>query len=449
MKQLFLFAALLCTFQVKSQNITIDPGLSGGWANWDESGCHPIIGGVYGHTGASYWFENVYGGPTNTNLVAHVNGGACLQQIPNLVKGLAYRINFKGQRRCEADNPDIPATVSVQVRVMGTTTFTIYSEVIYSYTNTTWNWNNETQDFTIPASSSDNSFYFSITAYNAATEHNAVIDDVTLSPLQTVAVNGPSVALPNSGTDWATQNLPGTGVTYNWSFPGATPSSSTLANPTNVQWPTQGLKTVTCVIGNGTGNMVTITQNVTITSALPVSLTSFTATEKQGAVELQWNTANEINNDYFTVYKSKDGVNFSEIGRVKASGISSGASYRFTDGQPGSGLAYYRLRQTDKNGVFNVSDIVKLRLGISSLDVSVYPTIVTHTLGYAVETPRAAKMKVLVTDMSGRTLITSSENFNSGVSKKAVDVSNLAKGVYLLTVYDNTGFKKTIPFTRN
>jgi Secretion system C-terminal sorting domain len=449
MKQLALFAALLWGYASYSQNLTVDPTLSGRWANWDESGCHPIIGSVYGHTGAPYWFENVYGGPTNTNLVAHVNGGACLQQIPNLVKGLSYRINFKAQRRCEADNPDVPATVSIQVRVMGTTSFTIYSEVIYSYTNTSWNWSNETQDFTIPAGASDNSFYFSITAYNSTTEHNVVVDDVMLSPIQTVAVNGPTAALPGSGTNWAVQNLPATGVTYNWSFPGATPSSSTLANPTNVQWPTQGVKTVSCVIGNSAGAMVTITQDVTITSALPVSLTSFTATEKQGAVELLWNTTDEINNDYFAVYKSKDGVNFAEIGRVKASGIASGATYRFTDVQPGSGLAYYRLRQVDKNAAYKLSSIVKLRLGVSGLDVNVYPTIVTGTLNYAVETPRAAKMKVMITDMSGRTLIRTAENCAAGTNTKALDVNTLAKGIYLLTLFDDAGFKKTISFTKN
>lgn len=449
MKQLLLLAALLYGYNAYSQNITIDPSLSGGWPNWDESGCQPIIGTPYGVGGAPYWFENHYGGTSTTNLVAHVNGGACLQQIPYLVKDLAYRINFKAQRRCEADNPDVPASVSIQVRVMGTTTFTIYSEVIYTYTNTTWNWSNETQNFTIPAGSGDNSFYFSITAYNAATEHNVVVDDVYLTPVQTVAVNGPSAALPNSGTNWSAQNLPGAGVTYNWSFPGATPSSSTAANPTNVQWSTQGTKTVSCVIGNGTGNMVTITQQVNITTALPVDIISFSAAEKQGGVELQWNTANEINNDYFIVQKSKDGVNFNEAGRVQSANASS-AVYRFTDAQPGTGLVYYRLKQVDKNGAYKSSGVVKVRLGASDLDVTIYPTVINDVLNYAVETPKATKLHIIVSDMSGRKLTALTESFTAGTNKKIINTSTFAKGIYLLTVNDGVnGFAKTIKFTKN
>ncbi len=450
MKQLLLFVAILCVLKSKSQNITIDPTLSSGWVNWDKSGCHPIIGGVYGYTGSSYWRENVYGGPSNTNLVAHVNGGACLQQIPYLVKDLTYRINFKGQRRCEPDNPDIPATVSVQVRVMGTTTFTIYSEVIYSYSNTSWNWNNETQDFTIPAGASDNSFYFSITAFNAATEHNVVIDDVTLIPLQPISVNGPAAALPNSGTNWAVQNLPISGVTYNWSFPGAVPSSSTLANPTNVQWSTQGTKTVTCVIGNGAGNMVTITQDIFVTTALPVTITSFTATEKQGSVELHWNTADEINSDYFIVQKSKDGTHFTDAGRVQSTNAAA-AVYRFTDAQPGTGAVYYRLRQVDKNGAYKVSGVVKVKLGNIDIDVAVYPTIVNDVLQYAVQTPKAAKMNMVITDMSGRKVTaTMGERFTAGTNKKTINTTTFARGIYLLTVTDEvSGFTKTIKFTKN
>ncbi len=453
MKQLLLFAAMLWVCTAQSQNLTQNANLNSGWVNWDQSGCQPEIGGMYGYTGSSYWYESTYGGVSPTNLVAQVVGGRCMQQVLCVLKGVTYQIKFKGSRRCEADNPDVPPTLSVAVRALGTNTFTMYSEVVYTYSNTTWNWYNETQNFTIPAGANDTQIYFSITAYEPSgnySEFGAIIDDVTVTPVPTIAVNGPTVAAVNTNTNWAIDNAPASGVTYNWSFPGATPSSSTLANPTNIQWNSQGAKTVTCTLGNGTCNVVTITQNINITAPLPVDITSFTATEKQPGVELQWNTANEINNDYFIVYKSKDGLNFTEIGRVKSAGIQTGATYKFNDAQPGSGFVYYRLRQVDKNGSNKSSGVVKLRLGNNDLDVNVYPTVVADVLSYAVETPHASKMNVMVTDMSGRKLVTTTELFATGTSKKTINTGAFAKGIYMLTVTDETsGFAKTIKFTKN
>jgi hypothetical protein len=450
MKQLLLLAGMLWIFTSQSQNITADPTLSQGWVNWNKSGCTPIIGGVYGYTGSAYWSEVVYGGSNASNLVAHVAGGACMQQVPNLIKGMSYKIDFKAQRRCESDNPDVPATVYLQLRVLGTTSFTLYVDEIYSYTNLTWNWKNESKTFTIPAGASDNACYFSITAYNATTsEHNAVVDDVYITPVLPVAVDGPTVAGLNAGTNWFASNLPVTGVSYAWSFPGANTPTSTNANPTNIQWATPGIKTVTVVVGNGTGDLFTITKNIEVTNTLPLDMLAFSATEKTGTVELQWTTANEVLTDYFGVYKSKDGVNFNEIGRVKASNLVAGSSYKFSDAQPGAAMVYYRLRPVDKNGSYKTTGVVKLRMGKVYLDVNVYPTIINSVLDYAVETPRAGKMMVLINDMSGRNVYTKSEVFNVGANKRNIDASLLAKGAYLLTVKDGTGFIKTIKFTKN
>lgn len=84
---------------------------------------------------------------------------------------------------------------------------------------------------------------------------------------------------------------------------------------------------------------------------LPIELISFGAAAVNDVIELTWITAKEINNDYFSVERSTDGVSFETILRVDGSGTTTAnKTYRAVDAQPVKGTAYYRLRQTDFNG---------------------------------------------------------------------------------------------------
>lgn len=451
MKKLLLFFVFITMLSsVSAQNITANPNLTSGYQGWDGGGCTPTIGGTYGYSGAPYWFETTYGGTNPTNLVAEVGGGHCMQQILPLIKNQTYQINFKAARRCETDNPDLPPSLSIVVRVLGTTSFTMYSEVIYTYTNTTWSWTNETQTFTIPAAVSDNSVYFSISAYNVTGQFGVIVDDITMVPVPAFTVNGPANAGQNIGTNWSVDNLPATGVNYSWSFPGATPATSTLPNPSNIQWSTSGLKTVSCILNNGTGNLVTVTKDININAPLPISLLSFNAAAKNNTVDVSWATTNEINNDYFVVYRSKDGVNFDEVGKVKASLTGTGSTYALTDVQPGAGVTYYKLKQVDKNGTFKFSGVIKVSIAVKELDVRVYPTFVTDGLNYVIDNPKATRLNVIISDMNGKRVRSSVESFATGTTQRNINVSNLSAGVYLLTVIDdNNTFKKSVTFKKN
>jgi len=83
---------------------------------------------------------------------------------------------------------------------------------------------------------------------------------------------------------------------------------------------------------------------------LPIELIQFKATKVGAYVQLDWSTATEINNDYFTVERSVDGENFEVILTEKGAGNSSTQKdYRRYDEQPRVGYNYYRLSQTDFN----------------------------------------------------------------------------------------------------
>ena len=85
--------------------------------------------------------------------------------------------------------------------------------------------------------------------------------------------------------------------------------------------------------------------------SLPISLTSFTVFQKEKVVKLKWETMSEKNNDYFIVEKTKDGINFELIAKLKGAGNHSGLLHYETDDiRPFDGISYYRLSQIDSDG---------------------------------------------------------------------------------------------------
>ena len=107
---------------------------------------------------------------------------------------------------------------------------------------------------------------------------------------------------------------------------------------------------------------------------LPISLLSFDSEVKPDRVDFSWTTASEINNDYFTLERSRDLYGWEVLGFVKGAGNSSvPLDYSFSDMQPLDGLAYYRLKQTDFDGKFKFYGPIAAQydLGLDGLEFKV------------------------------------------------------------------------------
>src|SRR5262249_37584395 len=84
---------------------------------------------------------------------------------------------------------------------------------------------------------------------------------------------------------------------------------------------------------------------------LPVELTEFHVYASGETNQVQWTTATEINNHYFTLERSTTLADFHSIVTVEGAGNSSIArNYAWTDDAPAAGTSYYRLVQTDFDG---------------------------------------------------------------------------------------------------
>jgi hypothetical protein len=120
-------------------------------------------------------------------------------------------------------------------------------------------------------------------------------------------------------------------------------------------------------------NAPTATFGATNAIILNIELLDFKAELKNNQVELTWITSNEINNDFFTIERSIDGVTFESQNIIKGAGNSLNTIiYTSEDETPLVGTTYYRLKQTDFDGSYSYSKIESVYLNKSNR-IEVYP----------------------------------------------------------------------------
>lgn len=167
-------------------------------------------------------------------------------------------------------------------------------------------------------------------------------------------------------------------------------------------------------------------------SPLPIELTTFSGACEQGLISLNWSTASEINNDFFSVYRSTDGKEWTQIATLKGAGTTRQArQYTYRDNQFTTGLSYYRIRQTDYDGRFTDSHVVAVVCATESTDQNmfvVYPNPATEEL--TIEFPgKKEKLTVEILDLSGRSVWRGVVN-----GKQRISVSHLPPGTYVIRI---------------
>ena len=170
----------------------------------------------------------------------------------------------------------------------------------------------------------------------------------------------------------------------------------------------------------------------TFANPLPVELLSFTAEAKENIVVLNWTTASEINNDYFEIQKSLDGINFESFAKVKGSGFSNQIlNYSQIDSKPYIGTSYYRLKQVDFDGTYSYSQInaVNFRQNISNVSFFPNPTNGTITISNLNENEFYT---LQIFDVTGKLIDFKSVDKNSANN---INLSTLSSGFYTIQLF--------------
>lgn len=179
---------------------------------------------------------------------------------------------------------------------------------------------------------------------------------------------------------------------------------------------------------------------------LPIELVTFTATPDDNVVHLNWVTAVEINNDFFTIERSDDGINYVKVGDVDGAGNSSiSHEYSLVDANPGNGEKYYRLRQTDFDGEYTYSPLVSATVNGQKpqTTITVYPNPVSQNNGISIRMQHTLNDEAVVEifDMGSGKLLYNTQ-INGTITELDLPESVTA-GVYLVRVNDGVTVSNT------
>ena len=184
------------------------------------------------------------------------------------------------------------------------------------------------------------------------------------------------------------------------------------------------------VPGVGSWNSV---DNIRFVSSLPIELINFSVSLIQTNKSLiEWTTETEINNDYFTVERSIDAVNWENIYKIDGAGNSSSIlSYSKIDHDPYYSISYYRLKQTDFDGQFEYSQIIMVNIQqLSNSKIEIYPNPSTNQI--IIKGSSNELKETLIYNRLGQNVTSLVNQVITNENQLVIDLSKLKSGMYYI-----------------
>lgn len=171
---------------------------------------------------------------------------------------------------------------------------------------------------------------------------------------------------------------------------------------------------------------------------LPVELSMFEATyntEEKGA-DLHWRTESERNNDYFTIEKSKNGIDYSELALVDGAGTTNlSTDYYAYDPSIESGVTYYRLKQTDIDGKFKYSEIRTINVLNEDNDkLTLFPNPTSNKTELVFNCYHNDIALLTVSDSKGFVMFTQEVSCKKGSNNYSIDLTDYSGGLYIVNL---------------
>jgi Secretion system C-terminal sorting domain len=176
-------------------------------------------------------------------------------------------------------------------------------------------------------------------------------------------------------------------------------------------------------------------------AALPVKFSTFEVTPSSTSVSLKWMVATEQNLSGYSVEKSADGRNFTNIGFVNAIGDD---SYSFVDTKA-SATTYYRIKSVDVDGRFSYSTVAMVKAGKSIIVLKAFPMPVIKTVSIQHGTAAAGSL-ITISSEDGRMI--KSVNPAVGTQQTDIDLSSAKAGLYLVRFTNASGEAETLKIVK-
>ncbi len=182
-------------------------------------------------------------------------------------------------------------------------------------------------------------------------------------------------------------------------------------------------------------------------NALPITLESFTGYVENDSHYLEWITSSEINNDYFELQRSVDGLTYEVLTTVEGAGTTSDKQfYDYVDRSPVFGKNYYRLVQVDIDGTrYDEGDIILLENAnqLERLDYKMYPNPTRGSnVNLEISTPDSDREAVVsMYDLQGRRYYRGVISSNQLFMPITIQLSNDAKSGMYIVIVEQGDFK--------
>jgi len=175
---------------------------------------------------------------------------------------------------------------------------------------------------------------------------------------------------------------------------------------------------------------------------LPINLLSFTGHCDLQNIVLEWSTASEINNDYFSIENSKDGLIWNNVGRVSGAGNSSSQlNYTFTDSSYYNETTYYKLKQTDFDGTFKYEQLISVsrckKVGLPY--ITIYPNPSSGNIQLLFNGNSSEINSITILNALGQRI------YHTDIFQSSFDLSYFVPGVYTMNIQYNT-YQNSVKF---
>ena len=177
---------------------------------------------------------------------------------------------------------------------------------------------------------------------------------------------------------------------------------------------------------------------ITVAGVVPVELTSFSAVGTRDGVQLNWETATEINNHRFEIERSNDSQNFTLVGFVNGRGTTTEkSSYSFIDKGVNEGKYYYRLKQIDYNGAYEYSQVIEVEFSVPqefSLAQN-YPNPFNPSTTLSFGLPVESSITLSVYNSLGELVkVVAQGTLQAGTHNMNFEAVDLPSGIYMYTL---------------
>ena len=181
---------------------------------------------------------------------------------------------------------------------------------------------------------------------------------------------------------------------------------------------------------------------------LPIDLVSFEGECIDNQANLEFIVASQVNNDYFTIERSKNILEWEEIGHINGGGTNNEEIiYKWTDYFPKSGYNYYKLSQTDIDGTTKSFDPIVINCDSKVEDYNIFPNPSANRISveFELEFYQGDNIELVLRDLKGSIVKLERINLNRGYNYFEVGLNDIPKGIYLL---EYKGTKNHIPERR-